>query len=101
LKLATEIFFQSHQLDPSAAPLPFNESAYQDIISGKRKGLKIGYFDSLPLFPSSDAMRRAINIAKVKLEREGHILVPFKITKEEHALMTKIFIASTCIAFVG
>ena len=63
--------------------------------------MRIGWFDSMPNFPTSISVKRAISIAKVKLEKEGYILVPFKISKEEHDTMSRIFFACTCIAFVG
>jgi len=63
LKLATETILKSFLLDSSLPPLPFNDQSYQDIISRKRK-LKIGYFDELPLIPTSVSIKRAIKIAK-------------------------------------
>jgi hypothetical protein len=49
-----------------------------------RRKLRIGYFDSLPLFESSQSVKRAIKIAKEKLEAEGCTLVPFKISYDEN-----------------
>jgi Asp-tRNA(Asn)/Glu-tRNA(Gln) amidotransferase A subunit family amidase len=49
-----------------------------------KKGMRIGYYDSLPNFEASKAMKRAIRIAKEKLEAVGCTLVPFKISLEEN-----------------
>jgi len=55
----------------------------------------------MPLFPTSASVKRAIAIAKSKLESEGYTMVPFKISPEEHERMSRIFLGIVCIAFVG
>jgi len=83
-------------------PLPFNEQNYQALAnkSGRRK-LRIGYYDTLPLFESSQSVKRAIKIAKEKLEAEGCTLVPFKISYEENFALKKYHSQACVIGVFG
>lgn len=81
IKLAMEVLFRSHEIDITVPALPFNETTYQDIVLNKN--LRIGYFDELPLIPTSKSVKRAIKLVKSKLEEKGYILVPFKISEED------------------
>ena len=62
IKFATEVLFRSHEVDITVPALPFNQTTYQDIVSKKKKTLKIGYFDELSLTPTSKSVKRAIKL---------------------------------------
>lgn len=63
LKIMLEILFNSniHHYDPEVVPTPFREELYE---RGKFGKIKIGYCDSLPSLPSTNAVRRGMSIAK-------------------------------------
>lgn len=90
----------SNNLDNNAAPLPFNESAFLEI-TNKKKKLRIGYFEEMPNFPTTVSVKRAISIAKAKLEQEGYIVVPFKVSQEENEIANEIFVSCAAIGFFG
>ena len=62
------------ELDLKQVPLPFNNNRYEGIL---KKKLRIGFFDQLPTIPCSNSVKRAVNIAKQALEKQGHTLIPF------------------------
>lgn len=62
IKFATEVLFRSHEIDITVPALPFNQTTYQDIVSKKKKTLRIGYFDELSLTPTSKSVKRAIKL---------------------------------------
>lgn len=76
--------------DPDVLPIPWNEhvkqiafifenlltNIYKQMFSEKRK-LRIGYYENDGYFPTTPGIRRAVQIAKSKLEELGHELVPF------------------------
>ena len=69
-------------MDNKVPPLPFNEEIFQKTLNNSH--LRIGYYDSIDDLPTSTAVRRAIRLAKEKLESLGHELVPFPISSEEY-----------------
>jgi Asp-tRNA(Asn)/Glu-tRNA(Gln) amidotransferase A subunit family amidase len=90
VKIMTEVLFKAYVHDTKLPPLPFDNEAYNSLTGIKAsKRLRIGYFDTLPLFESSVSTKRAIKIAKEKLEALGHTLVPFKISLEENLALKK------------
>lgn len=69
IKIMTEVLFKAYMHDSLLPPLPFNNDTYNEIVQLRTsRKLKIGYYDTLPLFESSDSIKRAIRIAKEKLE---------------------------------
>jgi len=54
VKVMTEVLFKAYHQDSNLPPLPFNNETYNALIQPKsQRKLKIGYFDTLPLFESS------------------------------------------------
>jgi hypothetical protein len=100
LKIATESILKSFMIDSSLPPLPFNNQAYQEIVSRKKK-LRVGYFDEMPLMPSSASIKRAIKIAKEKLEAQGYNLVPFKISEEENLTLKRVHTSACTLGIFG
>jgi len=87
-----------NEFDPFVAPLPFNETLYEN---GKNGKVRIGYFDSLEWFPTTDAVKRSIHIAKKILEDKGFEVVPFTITNEEVLKMVDVYGGITVNAALG
>mmetsp|Transcript_51634 Transcript_51634/g.70922 ORF Transcript_51634/g.70922 Transcript_51634/m.70922 type:complete len:177 (+) Transcript_51634:851-1381(+) len=97
-----ESFFRSmfqkslFDLDYSVSPVPFNESALQKYKENKHI-LTIGVMrDSngnigLPNLPVSVAQKRAVEIVIDQLKQQGHKIVDFVITPEEHDEMSIIY----------
>ena len=52
----------------------------------EKKKLKIGYYEDDCFFPTTPGIRRAIQIAKSKLEASGHELVPFLPPRVDYVL---------------
>lgn len=75
------------KMDPLAFPMPFNKQEY----NSTRK-LRIGYYDSLDYIKSVPVVRRAVQMAKEKLEKKGYELVPYKLPDVEYGLT--LFISS-------
>jgi hypothetical protein len=48
-------------LDIDATPIPFNIKGYKESLE---KSYRIGYYEELPILPSSKSAKRAIHIAK-------------------------------------
>lgn len=55
------------------------------MFSGKRN-LRIGYYEDDGYIPTTPGVRRAIQIAKSKLEALGHELVPFVPLRPDYVL---------------
>jgi Asp-tRNA(Asn)/Glu-tRNA(Gln) amidotransferase A subunit family amidase len=62
-----------HQYDAYIAPVDFNEEMYKST-----KKLRIGYFDTNGFLEPLPVMKRAVNEARERLERNGHELVLFE-----------------------
>lgn len=102
IKVMTEVLFKAFLQDSKLPPLPFNNDTYNAIVQLKTsRKLRIGYFDTLPLFESSASIKRAIRIAKDKLEAQGHTLVPFKISYEENLALKKAHTQACVIGAFG
>ena len=102
LKIMTEVLFKAYILDTKLPPLPFDNEAYNSLTGIRAsKKLRIGYYDSLPLFESSVSVKRGIKIAKEKLEALGHTLVPFKISLEENLALKKAHTQACVIGVFG
>ncbi|XP_054836431.1 fatty-acid amide hydrolase 1-like [Eublepharis macularius] len=71
------------QLDPTVAPLPFNEEMYSS-----SQPLRIGYYTTDSFTMPSPSMRRAVLETKQLLEKAGHMLVPFKPLHMDHFMST-------------
>lgn len=71
-------------LDPTVPPIPFNTEVYQST-----KPLRIGYMENDGYQQPSPSMIRAVREVKVLLERAGHTLVPYKMTRAANELMVK------------
>nr|CAH0098966.1 unnamed protein product [Daphnia galeata] len=67
--------------DPDLLPIPWNEKMFSE-----KKKLKIGYYEDDGFFPTTPGIRRAIQIAKSKLEASGHELVPFLPPRVDYVL---------------
>jgi Asp-tRNA(Asn)/Glu-tRNA(Gln) amidotransferase A subunit family amidase len=52
----------------------------------EKRNLRIGYYEDDGFFPTTPGIRRAIQIAKAKLEASGHELVPFLPPRVEYVL---------------
>lgn len=59
-------------------------------MSEKPKKLRVGYFDSLEIFPSSLASRRAVNEVVEILKQQGHTIIPVKIPNIEDIINVMI-----------
>lgn len=55
----------------------------------------------MPLIPTSVSMKRAVNIAKEKLQKQGHTLVPFKISEEENIMLKMIHTSGCALGCFG
>lgn len=66
IKVASELMFKSNEIDPFVPPLPFDHATFNEFTSKK---LRIGYFDDLPLFPSTSSVKRGVNLAVEKLKK--------------------------------
>ncbi|CAG0893201.1 unnamed protein product [Darwinula stevensoni] len=69
------------KLDPFLPPLPFNDAVSLDVyvhdeLRSERK-LKIGYYTSLEVFPSTRCCQKAVMKSVEALTEAGHILIPF------------------------
>jgi len=62
-----------HKVDPAIPHLPFRDHVYND-----DKKLRIGYYLSDDLFPTSAPVKRAILEAVELLKQRGHTVVEFK-----------------------
>uniref|UniRef100_A0A8C3TQ50 Fatty-acid amide hydrolase 1 n=1 Tax=Catharus ustulatus TaxID=91951 RepID=A0A8C3TQ50_CATUS len=60
------------QLDPTVAPIPFNEQVYTS-----SKPLRIGYYEGDGYFQPLPSMKRAVQLTRKLLQDAGHTLVPF------------------------
>ncbi|XP_048352989.1 fatty-acid amide hydrolase 1-like isoform X2 [Sphaerodactylus townsendi] len=76
---------QMFQLDPTVAPLPFNEKVYSS-----SQPLRIGYYTTDSFTVPSPSMKRAVLETKHLLEKAGHTLVPFKPLNIEHVMSTLV-----------
>ncbi|ODM90213.1 Fatty-acid amide hydrolase 1 [Orchesella cincta] len=72
-----------HELDFTAAPVPWNETLFSC-----KDRLRIGYFVSLPIFPSFPDVQKTVMDAKLALESAGHELVPFQMPDDFHHMKT-------------
>ncbi|XP_018018280.2 fatty-acid amide hydrolase 1-like [Hyalella azteca] len=61
-----------HAFDPEVPPLPWNDSVYLS-----KKALRVGWFDSISLFPSTPGVKRAVAQAVAAFEALGHEVVAF------------------------
>ncbi|EFX81960.1 hypothetical protein DAPPUDRAFT_210998 [Daphnia pulex] len=73
--------------DPDLLPIPWNEKMFSE-----KRSLRIGYYEDDGFFPTTPGIRRAIQIAKAKLEASGHELVPFLPPHVEYVLNSFISI---------
>ncbi|XP_046653551.1 fatty acid amide hydrolase 1-like isoform X1 [Daphnia pulicaria] len=73
--------------DPDLLPIPWNEKMFSE-----KRNLRIGYYEDDGFFPTTPGIRRAIQIAKAKLEASGHELVPFLPPRVEYVLNSFISI---------
>jgi fatty acid amide hydrolase len=67
VKLGLQVLLNEriHLLDPHVPPMPFREDVYQNALRGN---VRIGYFESIENLKTTDAMVRAVRIAKDALE---------------------------------
>ena len=89
--------FEACLLDWNLPPIPFNDASLKETYS---KPLTIGYFADLPYLKATDAVTRAVNIAKEALEKKGHTLIPFQLTKEEYYTFKMFFFVNTNVSFI-
>ncbi|CDW81908.1 amidase family protein [Stylonychia lemnae] len=73
--------------DYHIAKMPFDDQKLTEVQNRK---LKIGYFDDIPTLASCKSNKRAINIAKQKLEQLGHNLIPFNLKQQQFDKMKQI-----------
>lgn len=52
--------------------------------------LRIGFYEEVDYFPSTPGVRRAIRIAKEKLEGLGHELIPFVPPRVDYVISSVI-----------
>ena len=92
VKIGLEVLFSNrlHHYDPYVPPCPFREEVYQNALAGR---VRVGYFDSIDYVPTTVAMKRAFNIAKVALEQQGFELVPIKIPEADITEARDLFIS--------
>ena len=79
---------EAHRFDPFAPPCPFRDSLYDKARNGK---VVIGYVESLPTVPASEASKRAVRMAKEALEKKGFKVVKFEFTVEEIGELRDVF----------
>ena len=84
-----ETLFLGHEVDLNIPPMPFNEAVFYE--ATKKKGMRIGYFDDMPLFRTTPSVKRAVDMVRKKLEALGHTLVPFNISEKENFTARKLF----------
>jgi len=83
--LWTETMFQG---DPTVPRMSFDEKMFEQT----QKPCSVGYFDSLDLFPTSVAMRRAVKMAADALEQKGYKVTPLVLTQEEQLELYELFV---------
>lgn len=92
-KLLLDKGYLRRYFDPDLLPIPWNEpviafsvsirimSTYGSLISQQMykvtTKLRIGFYQEFDYFPTTPGVRRAVKVAKEKLEALGHELVPF------------------------
>lgn len=54
--------------------------------------MRVGYLESLPSIPASEASKRAVRMAKQALEQKGFTLVKFELSLEEIAQLRDVMI---------
>ncbi|KAA0197678.1 hypothetical protein HAZT_HAZT007741 [Hyalella azteca] len=72
---ATKAIFSAadfHACDPEVPPLSWNDSVYLS-----KMALRVGWFDSISLFPSTPGVKRAVAQAVAAFEALGHEVVAF------------------------
>ena len=77
----------------------FKQEVITDILSQPKKH-KIGILEESSFLPVSDAVRRAMKLAKEALQRQGYDVVSFKVTEEEFMLSNKLLIGIVGTGFV-
>lgn len=85
--LWTETMFKG---DSTIARMKFDQEMFQKVQEPNDK--KIAYFDSLDLFPTSEAVRRSIKLAVDTLKDKGYTVEPLILTKEEQHELYSLFI---------
>ena len=58
-------------LDPFCGPSPWNNEQFNSI-SNSKKNLKVGILNDSPLFPCSDAVKRAMKLTETALIDLGY-----------------------------
>lgn len=94
--------------DPNILPIPWNDQVanqgpvhllvvlillWSQIIKTDRK-LRIGYYDNDGFFPATPGVRRAVRLAKEKLEAAGHELIEIAPPRVDHAVGAVVSILS-------
>lgn len=99
-KLCMESFWKEKNFntDWGQAPMPFNHELYEKTLEKK---LVVGYIDEFPLLPTSQSVKRAMQIAKDAFKKQGHTLVEFKITNEDFKELSAIFLRNLAISFMA
>ncbi|KAK4023161.1 hypothetical protein OUZ56_008590 [Daphnia magna] len=84
-KLLLDDGYIRRYFDPDLLPIPWNEQMFT--VSSK---LRIGYYEECDYFPCTPGVRRAIRIAKEKLEALGHELIPFLPPRVDYVISSVI-----------
>jgi Asp-tRNA(Asn)/Glu-tRNA(Gln) amidotransferase A subunit family amidase len=87
LKLMLKALFNANviHVDPTIAPVPWNENSFNTCLNKKR--LNIGYVVSENLFISSDSSKRAVLETVTVLKELGHNLIPMQIPNFEKTIL--------------
>jgi Asp-tRNA(Asn)/Glu-tRNA(Gln) amidotransferase A subunit family amidase len=82
---------ESHSLDSTLPPIPFNNMLYQDAVNSKK--MIIGFFVDDGILRACPTSRRAVFLAAAALHQQGHTIVRFTppSTKKAYLLMSKLF----------
>jgi len=100
MKLAFKLMVPKdiNRLDPFAAPVPFREELYEQVRANK---IRVGYLESISSFPTTEAVKRSVRMAKEALESQGYELVPFVVTAEEMESVRDTFFGIIATAALG
>ncbi|XP_046652403.1 fatty acid amide hydrolase 1-like [Daphnia pulicaria] len=84
-KLLLDDGYIRRYFDPDLLPIPWNEQMF-----GLSNKLRIGYYEECDYFPCTPGVRRAVRVAKEKLEALGHELIPFVPPRVDYVISSVI-----------
>lgn len=91
----TQVNCNPHLVDPTIPPLRFNQQMFDETLANKSK-IKIGICMECDRYPVSKATKRAIQMARDVLTKQGYECVDVNITEEEISEPKAIFSQLIC-----